>query len=47
MLRSEKVATPFTAATVAVPVKVMPGVLLPVASVMLLVAVVTVLPDSS
>ena len=47
MLRFGKVATPFTAATVTVPAKVMPGVVLPVERVTLLVAVVIVRPASS
>src|SRR5438132_1155811 len=47
MLRSEKVATPLTAATVVVPERVPLAGLVPIASVMLVVAVVTVLPWAS
>src|SRR5438128_11089424 len=47
MLRSEKVATPLTAATVVVPARVPLAGLVPIASVMLVVAVVTVLPWAS
>src|SRR5439155_165487 len=47
MLRLAKVATPLTAATVGVPARVpLPG-LVPIATVMLVVAVVTVLPWAS
>src|ERR1700722_6053464 len=47
MLKFEKVATPLTALTVAVPLRVpLPG-LLPIAMVTELVAVVTVLPFAS
>src|SRR2546427_112654 len=44
MLRLEKVATPLTAATVVVPARVPLAGLVPIATVMLVVAVVTVLP---
>src|SRR3989440_9108557 len=47
MLRSEKVATPLTAATVVVPERVPLAGLVPMATVMLVVAVVTVLPWAS
>src|SRR5438552_7412309 len=47
MLRLEKVATPLTAATVVVPERVPLAGLVPIASVMLVVAVVTVLPWES
>src|SRR5205809_860195 len=47
MLRSEKVATPLTAATVVVPERVPLAGLVPIATVMLVVAVVTVLPWAS
>src|SRR6266566_10162033 len=47
MLRSEKVATPLTAATVFVPARVPLAGLVPIATVILLVAVVTVLPWAS
>src|SRR5205809_766383 len=47
MLRLEKVATPLTAATVGVPARVPLAGLVPIASVMLVVAVVTVLPWAS
>src|SRR5438552_4166413 len=43
MLRLEKVATPLTAATVVVPARVPLAGLVPIATVMLVVAVVTVL----
>src|SRR5437870_6061504 len=47
MLRFAKLAAPLTAATVGVPARVpLPG-LVPIASVMLVVAVVTVLPWAS
>src|SRR5438034_1032097 len=47
MLTFAKVATPFTAAAVVVPARVpLPG-LVPIATVMLVVAVVTVLPWAS
>src|SRR5437667_10220703 len=47
MLTFAKVATPFTAATVVVPARVpLPG-LVPIATVMLVVAAVTVLPWAS
>src|SRR5207248_4630428 len=46
-LKFEKVATPFTAATVLVPVRVPLAGLVPIATVMLVVAVVTVLPCAS
>jgi hypothetical protein len=44
MLNVEKVATPLTATTVAVPERVAPAGLVPIANVMLVLAVVTVLP---
>src|SRR5690242_6100179 len=47
MLRLENVATPATAAAVAVPESVPLAGLVPIAMVMLFVAVVTVLPDAS
>src|ERR1041384_1898622 len=47
LLRCEKVATPLTAATVVVPDSVPLAGLVPMASVMLVVAVVTVFPDAS
>src|SRR6266576_857191 len=47
MLRSEKVATPLTAATVVVPERVPLAGFVPIATVMLVVAVVTVLPWAS
>src|SRR5436309_12949097 len=47
MLRLEKVATPLTAATVVVPERVPLAGLVPIASVMLVVAVVTALPCAS
>src|SRR3989441_908714 len=47
MLRLEKVATPLTAATVVVPERVPLAGLVPIASVMLVVPVVTVLPWAS
>src|SRR5437773_7602443 len=47
MLRLEKVATPLTAATVVVPARVPFAGLVPIASVMVVVAVVTVLPWAS
>src|SRR5205807_1421059 len=47
MLRFAKVATPLTAATVGVPARVPLAGLVPIASVMLVVAVVTVLPWAS
>src|SRR5439155_18662822 len=47
MLRLEKVATPLTAATVVVPARVPLAGLVPIASVMLVVAVVTMLPWAS
>src|SRR2546422_967086 len=47
MLRSEKVATPLTAATVVVPAGGPLAGLVPIATVMLVVAVVTVLPWAS
>src|SRR3989441_928117 len=47
MLRLEKVATPLTAATVVVPERVPLAGLVPIASVMLVVAVVTMLPWAS
>src|SRR5437762_13360394 len=47
MLRLEKVATPLTAATVVVPARVPLAGLVPIATVMLVVAVVTVLPWAS
>src|SRR5438445_718227 len=47
MLRSEKVATPLTAATVVVPERVPLAGLVPIATVMLVVAVVTVLAWAS
>ena len=46
-LNVEKVATPFTAATVVVPARVPLAGLVPIATVMLVVAVVTVLPCAS
>src|SRR5437899_957374 len=46
-LKVENVATPFTAATVVVPERVPLAGLVPIASVMLVVAVVTVLPWAS
>src|SRR5437899_12360535 len=47
MLRFAKVATPLTAATVGVPARVPLAGLVPIASVMLVVAVVTLLPWAS
>src|SRR5437016_5230415 len=47
MLRLEKVATPLTAATVVVPARVPLAGLVPIATVMLVVAVVTGLPWAS
>ena len=47
MLRFEKVATPLTAATVAVPERVPLLGLVPMATVMLVVALVTVFPCAS
>src|SRR5262245_54321892 len=47
MERLEKLATPFTAATVVVPESVPPPGLLPMATVMLAVELVTVLPNES
>src|SRR3954468_10977222 len=47
MERLEKVATPLTAATVAVPDSVPPPGLVPIATVMLAVELVTVLPKAS
>src|SRR3989442_1847744 len=47
MLRLEKVATPLTAATVVVPARIPLAGLVPIATVMLVVAVVTVLPWAS
>src|SRR6266516_515929 len=47
MLKLEKVATPFTAATVAVPNSEAPLGLVPSATVTLVVALVTVFPDAS
>src|SRR6058998_3272603 len=47
MLRFAKVATPLTAATVFVPARVPLAGLVPIATVMLVVAVVTVLPWAS
>src|SRR2546427_639830 len=47
MLRLEKVATPLTAATVVVPERVPLAGLVPIATVMLLVAVVPLLPRAS
>src|SRR5438034_9777864 len=47
MLRFGKVATPLTAATVVVPARVPLAGLVPIATVMLVVAVVTVLPWAS
>src|SRR5438132_10904514 len=47
MLRLEKVATPLSAATVVAPERVPLAGLVPIASVMLVVAVVTVLPWAS
>src|SRR5438128_5910455 len=47
MLRFAKVATPLTAATVGVPARVPLAGLVPIASVMLVVARVTVLPWAS
>src|SRR5437867_12729837 len=47
MLRLKKVATPLTAATVVVPERVPLAGLVPMATVMLVVAVVTVLPWAS
>src|SRR2546426_1107246 len=47
MLRLEKVATPLTAATVVVPARVPLAGLVPIATVMLVVAGVTVLPRAS
>src|SRR5438094_10332018 len=47
MLNFEKVATPLTAATVVVPARVPLAGLVPIATVMLVVAVVTVLPWAS
>src|SRR5256885_3533737 len=47
MLTLAKVATPFTAATVVVPARVPLAGLVPIATVMLVVAVVTVLPWAS
>src|SRR3989442_176437 len=47
MLRLEKVATPLTAATVVVPERVPLAGLVPIATVMLVVAVITVLPWAS
>ena len=47
MLKFEKVATPPTAATVAVPESAPPPGLVPMVSVMLVVALVTVLPPPS
>src|SRR2546427_498512 len=47
MLRFAKVATPLTAATVGVPARVPLAGLVPIATVMLVVAVVTVLPWAS
>src|SRR6266550_6489389 len=46
-IRVENVATPFTAATVLVPARVPLAGLVPIATVMLVVAVVTVLPWAS
>src|SRR2546425_1076020 len=47
MLRFAKVATPLTAATVGVPARVPLAGLVPIATVMLVVAVVTVFPWAS
>src|SRR5512140_110142 len=47
MDRLENVATPFTAATVVVPDSVPPPGLVPIATVMLAVELVTVLPNAS
>src|SRR5213594_4104964 len=47
MLRFAKVATPLTAATVVVPERIPLAGLVPIATVMLVVAVVTVLPWAS
>src|SRR6266850_6453051 len=47
MRRSEKFATPFTAATVAVPVRLPPLTFAPIVTVTTAVALVTVLPDAS
>src|SRR5262245_4022467 len=47
MERLEKVATPFTAATVVVPDSVPPPGLAPMATVMLAVELVTVFPNAS
>src|SRR5512133_1611566 len=47
MERVEKVATPFTADTVVVPDSVPPPGLVPIATVMLAVELVTVLPNAS
>ncbi len=47
MIRLENVATPFTAVTVVVPDRVPLPALVPIATVMLLVAVVIVLPAAS
>src|SRR5436190_47284 len=47
MLRFAKVATPLTAATVVVPARVPLAGLVPIATVMLVVALVTVLPWAS
>src|SRR2546422_1035408 len=47
MLKLENVATPFTAATVVVPERVPLAGFVPIATVMLVVAVVTVLPWAS
>src|SRR2546422_2856564 len=47
MLRLENVATPLTAATVGVPARVPLEGFVPIATVMLVVAVVTVLPWAS
>src|SRR6266576_235742 len=46
-LKVENVATPFTAATVLVPARIPLAGLVPIATVILLVAVVTVLPCAS
>ena len=46
-LQAENVATPFTAATVVVPERIPLAGLVPIATVMLVVAVVTVLPWAS
>src|SRR5439155_27108389 len=46
-LRVENVATPFTAATIVVPERVPLAGLVPIARVMLVVAVITVLPWAS